>query len=55
MPHAPVYGALQWNILQSSRNQGHVAICRKIFRNMANVYRKNVSIYTIISGLGSQE
>jgi hypothetical protein len=53
MSHAPVDGALQWNILQSTRDQGRVAICRKIFRKMTNVYRKNISIYTIISRLGS--
>jgi hypothetical protein len=50
---APGHGALQWNILQSTRNQGRVAICRKIFRKMTNVYRKHLFIYTIIFRLGS--
>jgi hypothetical protein len=48
MPHAAVHGALQWNILQCTRNQARVAICRKIFRKTKNVCRKKTSIYMII-------
>jgi hypothetical protein len=52
MPHSPVHGALQLNILQSTRNQGRVAIRRKIFRKTRNVYRKRISAYRNIFLIG---